>query len=246
MDGGFHRDVRGFGSLTSVTAGRDRLEELTTSNQLEALARWVGNLLSYQLAPAICPLNYGDDGECPVIVPNFVVPEDPMTRVQRLTVVAQLVPLSKTCLAEQLGVPVEEGTEKVTTKDTNDMKWNRRGTQIDADWGPSPSAFIRVHLRFQPNDREKHGNTRKGTRKHEYEPSALSRCAPTTVESIGAEHGSRWHAPGRRGEPERAVPVCVTGLGESRLRVARRQPGSPPRVESVGLTNSPNLKGLGA
>jgi phage gp29-like protein len=78
------------------------------------IAKWVANVISYQLFPAICRVNYGDDDECPVLAADHTKPEDATAKANRLKVCKDIVPLPKAWTYEQLGIPMpEKGMETI-------------------------------------------------------------------------------------------------------------------------------------
>lgn len=52
----------------------------------EAVSRWIGNVLSEQFAPAILRRNYGEDSECPKVLPDFTETESRLEAAQRVAV----------------------------------------------------------------------------------------------------------------------------------------------------------------
>jgi phage gp29-like protein len=121
-------------ALGSVHAGvrRERVQNIAT---------WVGNVLSYQFAPMVCRLNYGNDDECPVIKPDFTEQESAKDKTTRLKEAATIVPMPKTWAYDQLGVPVpQDGEETISMgaqapKDetTNDTKHTKNDRMMDQD-----------------------------------------------------------------------------------------------------------------
>jgi phage gp29-like protein len=84
------------------------------------IAKWVANVISYQLFPSICRVNYGDDDECPVLKPDNTKPEDAKAKAERLQIVRNIIPLPKAWTYEQLGVPMPaEGDEVVEKGEEN-------------------------------------------------------------------------------------------------------------------------------
>lgn len=52
----------------------------------EAVAKWVGEMLTAQWATAILRRNYGEDGECPTVEPDFTAVESRLQAAQRVAV----------------------------------------------------------------------------------------------------------------------------------------------------------------
>lgn len=73
--------------------------------RVQNIAAWVANVVSYQLFPAACQLNYGDADECPKLVADFSEQENAKARAERLRIAGELVPLPRAWTYEQLGVP---------------------------------------------------------------------------------------------------------------------------------------------
>lgn len=64
-------DVGASGSLALGGVHQDVL-----AGKIQGYARWVANVLSYQLIPTMLRLNYGDDEECPSLEPDLGTKED--------------------------------------------------------------------------------------------------------------------------------------------------------------------------
>ena len=114
-------------ALGSVHAGvrRERVQNIAT---------WVGNVLSYQFAPMVCRLNYGNDEECPVIRPDFTEQESAKDKTLRLKEAATIVPMPKTWAYDQLGVPVpQEGEETISVGGMKPETGDRRPETNDQD-----------------------------------------------------------------------------------------------------------------
>lgn len=78
------------------------------------LSRWLGDILSYQLAPEICRLNFGDASESPVICPDNDDAPDPDKVADRLLKWLEAgVQVPASWAHEQTGVPVPRDGELV-------------------------------------------------------------------------------------------------------------------------------------
>jgi phage gp29-like protein len=66
------------------------VHENVRRERIEDLSKWCGRILSEQLLPALCRLNYNDDSECPTIEPEFTEEENPLSVAQRFQIMLQL------------------------------------------------------------------------------------------------------------------------------------------------------------
>lgn len=104
-------------TLTSTTQGTGSLalgdvHKSVLDARKQNIAKWAANIISYQLFPAICRANYGDDEECPVATADQTIPELPKDKAARFLIAKQIVPLPKTWTYNELGIPVPEAGEE--------------------------------------------------------------------------------------------------------------------------------------
>lgn len=70
---------------------RDEVKERILSGRKRAALDWVCAILSYQLAPAFCRLNFGDDAECPWVMPaEGEEPATPLEKAQRDEILSRI------------------------------------------------------------------------------------------------------------------------------------------------------------
>lgn len=90
--------ILGQTSSTQGTAGKlgnEEQREGVRKERVKEVSLWVGQVLSAQLLPAICRLNYGNEDECPVCEPDFSEVIDPIKTAQRWQVIVSTgVPVS--------------------------------------------------------------------------------------------------------------------------------------------------------
>jgi phage gp29-like protein len=87
------------------------------TERVQMLARWVADVLNYQLIPSILELNYGDDSECPTIVADFTEEEDPLIMAQRdqaLSAIGMVFP--QQFMEQRHHIPAAEAGEAVISK----------------------------------------------------------------------------------------------------------------------------------
>lgn len=88
-------------------------------SRLEDACLWVANVLSEQLIPAICELNYGNKDEMPSLTPSTTQDSDPMAEAQRDQIILGTgVELPKQWFYERHDIPVPKDGEKVLKQET--------------------------------------------------------------------------------------------------------------------------------
>jgi len=104
-------------SSTQGTAGKlgdEDQREGVRKERVKEIAGWVGQVLSSQLLPAICRLNYGNDQECPVCEPDFSEVIDPMLTAQRWQLImATGTPISAEEFYHENGLVMPEDGDKI-------------------------------------------------------------------------------------------------------------------------------------
>jgi phage gp29-like protein len=112
------------------------------------IAKWVANVISYQLFPAICRVNYGDDDECPVLAADHTKPEDATVKANRLKVCKDIVPLPKAWTYEQLGIPQPKDGEETIAVSVQPSAFNSDPSSVvGAVFRPRPALNARHALR---------------------------------------------------------------------------------------------------
>lgn len=80
----------------------------------KAVARFAARVLNTQLAPAFCRLNFGDDGECPYLVPDIEIRDDTRATAETLEAARRLgVKIPESFVHEKLSIPMAKEGEAV-------------------------------------------------------------------------------------------------------------------------------------
>lgn len=78
----------------------------------KAVARFAARVLNAQLAPAFCRLNFGDDGECPYLVPQIGEEENAKATADMLEVARRIgIEIPVNFAHERLGIPLPKRRE---------------------------------------------------------------------------------------------------------------------------------------
>jgi phage gp29-like protein len=98
-------------TLTTDVAGSGSralgdVHKATLSDREEAVARFAARILNAQLVPAFCRLNFGDDEECPWLVPDIEEEENSKLLAETFEVAARIgVKIPTKYAHERLGIP---------------------------------------------------------------------------------------------------------------------------------------------
>ncbi len=100
------------GSSGSRALGDVHQQVLSVREQ--AVARFAARVLNSQLAPAFCRLNFGDDSECPYLVPDIEAEEDTKHVAETLEVARRIgVEIPVAFVHEKLSIPMAKDGEPI-------------------------------------------------------------------------------------------------------------------------------------
>ena len=71
-------------TMPGSLGGKDESKQETKQERVKGVAKWVAQSMLTQLSRAILLMNYGEDSECPNIMPDFTEIENPMEAAQRM------------------------------------------------------------------------------------------------------------------------------------------------------------------
>jgi len=92
------------------------VHEGVLTGRKKSAAEWVAAILSYQLAPAFCRLNFGDDKECPWVMPATEAEEKPLEMAQRDKIFLDAgIEMDKQWFFDRHGLPVPAAGAEVIT-----------------------------------------------------------------------------------------------------------------------------------
>jgi phage gp29-like protein len=100
------------GSSGSRALGDVHQQVLSVREQ--AVARFAARVLNSQLAPAFCRLNFGDDSDCPYLVPDIEAEEDTKKVAETLEVARRIgVEIPVAFVHEKLAIPMAKDGEPI-------------------------------------------------------------------------------------------------------------------------------------
>lgn len=169
----------------------------------QAMADWAASVLQRQFIRSICVLNFGDDRECPYLIPVLKADKDPLKTAQFLEVAHRIVDLPKAHTYQELGIPLPGPGDEI----------------IPVSAGPvaSPGAGMPVPGAPARNLHEADAEAVKAKGAPETAPAAIESLVTGAVASVAGVR-PRWLAP-VQAELDRLIAGVKSGqMSDQELR----------------------------